>query len=105
MSANDQTHGPEVVEREGLSDWTWRDGALHVRFETGDFATGLALVNLVGESAEAADHHPDLDLRYPHVDITLSSHDAGGVTDRDVRLARVISEHAAGHGIRRSSDD
>jgi 4a-hydroxytetrahydrobiopterin dehydratase len=97
--SDDATYGPEVLETEGLSDWAWREDALHARFATGDFATGLRLVNLIGESAEAMDHHPDLDLRYPHVDMTVSSHDAGGVTDRDVRLARLASEHAAGLGV------
>lgn len=96
---DDSTLGPDVIEAEGLSDWQWRDDALHARFATGDFATGLRLVNLVGESAEAMNHHPDVDLRYPHVDVTISSHDAGGVTERDVRLARTISEHAAGEGV------
>lgn len=103
--SDDPTYGPEVLEEEGLSDWTWCDDALHARFATGDFATGLALVNLAGESAEAMDHHPDLDLRYPHVDVRLTSHDAGGVTDRDLRLARIISEHAAGRGIRPGEPD
>lgn len=98
------TRGPEVVEQEGLSGWTWRDDALHARFDTGDFATGLALVNLVGESAEAMDHHPDLDLRYAHLDVTLSSHDVGGVTGRDVRLARLVSEHAASRGVAAARD-
>ena len=93
-------HGPDVVVTEELAGWTWRDDALHARLETGDFATGLALVNRIGESAEAMDHHPDLDLRYTHVEVTTSSHDVGGVTDRDVRLARLVSEHAAGLGVR-----
>jgi 4a-hydroxytetrahydrobiopterin dehydratase len=84
---------------EGLPDWTWRDDAIHAHLETGDFATGLRLVNLIGEAAEAMNHHPDLDLRYPHLDVKLSSHDAGGVTDRDVKLARTISEYAAGEGV------
>ena len=83
----------------GLTDWTWRDDAIHAHLETGDFATGLRLVNRIGEAAEAMNHHPDLDLRYPHVDVRLSSHDAGGVTDRDVKLARTISEYAAAEGI------
>jgi 4a-hydroxytetrahydrobiopterin dehydratase len=81
---------------EGLDGWTFEDGELHARFETGDFAAGLRLVNRIGEAAEAANHHPDLDLRYPHVDVTLTSHDAGGVTRRDVAMARRISELAAG---------
>jgi 4a-hydroxytetrahydrobiopterin dehydratase len=80
---------------------TWRqtDGALHARFATGDFATGLRFVNEVGAAAEAADHHPDLDLRYGHVDVHLWSHDAGGVTDRDHGLAARIDELAAALGL------
>jgi 4a-hydroxytetrahydrobiopterin dehydratase len=95
----DSTLTAEQFAQEGLSDWTWRDDAIHAHLETGDFATGLRLVNRIGEAAEAMNHHPDLDLRYPHLDVTLSSHDVGGVTDRDVKLARAISEYAASEGI------
>ena len=49
----------------------------------------------IGAEAERVDHHPDLDLRYAHVDVTLVSHDVGGVTRRDIRLAGTISEIAA----------
>ena len=82
------------VASELLDDWRYLMGALHARFETGDFATGLRLVTDVGASAEAAGHHPDVDLRYPHVSVRLTSHDVGGVTQRDVRLAREITDHA-----------
>jgi 4a-hydroxytetrahydrobiopterin dehydratase len=95
----DSTLTAEQFAQEGLSDWTWRDDAIHAHLETGDFATGLRLVNRIGEAAEAMNHHPDLDLRYPHLDVTLSSHDVGGVTDRDVKLARAISEYAASEGV------
>ncbi|SFS15084.1 pterin-4-alpha-carbinolamine dehydratase [Agrococcus baldri] len=83
----------------GLDDWRHADGALHARYASGDFAAGLELVNRIGESAEAADHHPDITLTYPAVEVTLSSHDAGGVTARDIRMARAISEHASALGI------
>jgi 4a-hydroxytetrahydrobiopterin dehydratase len=73
--------------------------SLLARFRTGDFATGLTFVNRVGEAAEEANHHPDVDLRYGHVDIELISHDAGGRTERDVALARRISEIAADLGV------
>ena len=96
---DDSTLGAEEFAETGLPGWAWRDGAIHARLETGDFATGLRLVNLIGEAAEAMNHHPDLDLRYPHLDVRLSSHDVGGVTDRDVKLARTISEYAAGEGV------
>ena len=95
----DSTLTADQFAQEGLSDWTWRDDAIHAHLETGDFATGLRLVNRIGEAAEAMNHHPDLDLRYPHLDVTLSSHDVGGVTDRDVKLARAISGYAAAEGV------
>ncbi|MDP2772959.1 MAG: VOC family protein, partial [Nocardioides sp.] len=65
---------------------------------TGDFATGLALVNEIGAAADELDHHPDVDLTYPSVTVRLTSHDVGGVTSRDVELARRISSAAEGLG-------
>ncbi|MCW2814296.1 MAG: Pterin-4-alpha-carbinolamine dehydratase [Nocardioides sp.] len=87
-----------AVEAEQLADWRLLFRTLHARFETGDFATGVRLVVQVGELAEAAGHHPELDLSYGHVVVRLRSHDAGGTTQRDVRLAREISAAAAGLG-------
>jgi 4a-hydroxytetrahydrobiopterin dehydratase len=78
----------------GLDDWRLLAQALHARFDTGDFARGLAFVAAVGAAAEEADHHPDVTLTYPHVDLRLVSHDSGGVTGRDVALARRISKIA-----------
>ncbi len=89
----------DQIEAARLTEWRLGDGALHARYRTGDFATGLRLVNRIGEAAEAANHHPDLDLRYPHLDVHLHSHDAGGVTTRDLTLARTISDIAAALGI------
>lgn len=90
---------PAEIEAADLTDWRLLDRALHTRFRTGNFATGLRLVNLIGEAAEQANHHPDLDLRYDHLNIRLYSHDASGVTERDVSLARRSSELAAGLGV------
>ena len=84
-----------AVEAELLTDWRGMFAALHARFRTGDFATGLALVNAIGAAAEEADHHPDVDLTYPLVTVRLTSHDVGGITRRDVRLAREISDAAS----------
>jgi 4a-hydroxytetrahydrobiopterin dehydratase len=83
----------------GLDDWRWLLDSLHAHFATGSFATGLALVDRIGVLAEAAKHHPDVVLQYPHVQVTLVSHDAAGVTSRDVDLAREISAVAAELGI------
>ena len=96
---NDRVLGLRDIEAEGLSDWRLLFSALHARYRTRNFATGLRLVDRIGEEAEAMNHHPDLDLRYPHLNIRLTSHDTGGVTARDVRLARKISEFAASAGI------
>ena len=63
------------------------------------FGTGLALVDTIGAAAEAANHHPDIQLTYAEVIVTLSSHDVGGITSRDLDLARQISSHAAALGI------
>lgn len=93
-----RTH-TDTVAAEGLDDWRWMLRALHARFRTGDFVTGLRLATAIAEAAEKMDHHPDLDLRYPHLNVRLSSHDVGGVTDRDLRLARRISELAAEAGV------
>jgi 4a-hydroxytetrahydrobiopterin dehydratase len=87
------------VEAADLPDWRRLFDTLRARYRTGDFATGLQLVTRIGELAEAANHHPDVDLRYPTVAVVLWSHDAGGVTSRDVELARQISQMAADLGV------
>ena len=87
------------VAAEALADWDWLVGAIEARYETGGFATGLELVNRIGAAAEEADHHPDLTLTWPLVHVRLVSHDAGGVTSRDVAMARRISEIAAELGV------
>lgn len=83
----------------GVADWRLLYHALQTRFRTRNFAAGLRLLNAVGAAAEEANHHPDLDLRYGHLNIRLYSHDAHGVTERDVELARRISAIAAEQGV------
>ena len=82
-----------------LDDWRMLAQALHARFRTGDFVTGLAFVTAVTEAAEAANHHPDVTLTYSHVDLRLISHDVAHLTRRDTDLARRVSEIAREHGI------
>ncbi|WP_193610184.1 4a-hydroxytetrahydrobiopterin dehydratase [Nocardioides lijunqiniae] len=102
--SDDQTKDPNrtltghELETELLADWRLLFSTLHARFATGDFATGVRLVDAIGEAAEEADHHPDIDLTYPRVTVRLTSHDVGGVTSRDVALARRISELAGSLG-------
>jgi len=82
-----------------LGDWRKLAQALHARFLTGDFVTGLEFVTAVVEAAEAANHHPDVTLTYRFVDMKLISHDASQLTQRDIDLARRISEIAREQGI------
>lgn len=100
MTDDKGRHSFQEVADAGRDDWRMLFRTLHARFLTGDFATGLDLVARIGEEAEQRNHHPDLDLRYPRLDVRLSSHDVGGVTDRDLELARRISELAADLGVR-----
>jgi 4a-hydroxytetrahydrobiopterin dehydratase len=87
------------VEAAGLNDWRQLFEALRTRFRTGSFNKGLELVTRIAALADEADHHPDVDLRYPHVNVALCSHDVFGVTSRDIDLARAISAAAAELGV------
>ncbi|MFW6774031.1 VOC family protein [Nocardioides sp. CPCC 205120] len=91
---------PEQVLAADLADWRFLLGRLHARFTFDDYAVGLALVAAVGAHAAEVDHHPDLDLRHGALRVVTSSHDADGVTERDVALARRVSELAAELGAR-----
>ena len=82
-----------------LDDWRKLAQALHARFLTGDFVTGLEFVTAVTEAAERANHHPDVTLTYPVVDMKLLSHDVSQLTQRDIDLARRISEIAREQGV------
>lgn len=84
----------------GLDDWRSMHESLQARFRTRTFATGLRLVEAIAAVAEEMNHHPDLDLRYGHLNVRLTSHDVHGKTARDVELARRISALAADLGVR-----
>jgi len=94
-----QTLTTDEIHEAHLDDWRKLAQALHARFLTGDFATGLRFVSAVTEAAEHANHHPDVTLTYPWVDLKLISHDVSSLTQRDVDLARRISEIAREQGI------
>jgi 4a-hydroxytetrahydrobiopterin dehydratase len=67
--------------------WQIEAGELVRTFQFADFVAALRFVNQVGELAEAAGHHPDIDIRYNRVRLSLVSHDAGGLTEKDFALA------------------
>ena len=70
--------------------WERRDGSLHRDLVFADFAEAFAFMTRVAEVAERLDHHPDWSNSWNRVSIDLTSHDAGGLTERDVELAREI---------------
>ena len=74
-----------------LKGWELKDEMIVRRFEFANFAESLAFVNKVGEIAEAADHHPDITFGWGYAEITLTTHDRGGVTDVDFALAQKIN--------------
>ena len=99
MSDDRQALTGQQIHDEGLDGWRKVLDRLTVRYATGDFNAGTALVTEIAQAADEADHHPDVELRYPHVTVSLKSHDVGAITARDVRLARVISGLAQARGI------
>ena len=83
---------PEIQQAlSQLPNWRLEGGEFVRDFSFGDFREAMSFVNSVAALAERAGHHPDIDIRYNKVKATLSSHDAGGITDRDVKLAIEIS--------------
>ena len=73
-----------MVSPEG---WEEQGGALVREFELPSFAAAIAFVNRVAAAADAANHHPDIDVRYRRVTVRWTTHSAGGITDRDRELA------------------
>jgi 4a-hydroxytetrahydrobiopterin dehydratase len=73
-----------------LDGWERKDGALRRSIKFPSFLAGIDAVRRVGEHAEAEDHHPDIDIRWRTVTFALVTHSEGGITDKDVAMARDI---------------
>jgi 4a-hydroxytetrahydrobiopterin dehydratase len=81
----------EVQEKlKSLDGWKLIQGEIVREVTLKDFVAAMSFVNLVAAKAEAAGHHPDIDIRYNKVRLALVSHDAGGLTDKDFDLAAAI---------------
>lgn len=76
----------------------WSGGTEQIKrsIEFADFPTAVEFVNRLAPRCEELDHHPDLAIRWRWVDVALSTHSAGGVTDKDLELAGIVDEVAAG---------
>ena len=82
------------VDFELPTGWAEVDGALEREFRFRDFAEALAFVNRVAEAAEAANHHPDVAIRWNRVTLRWWTHVRNAITERDVDLARITNDLA-----------
>lgn len=86
-----------IEERMGeLPEWTLSGDSIQRTLTFDDFKDAISFVNRLAEMAEAANHHPDILIRWNKVTLTLSTHDAGGLTSRDFELAMLIEQSATG---------
>jgi len=88
----DLLNDTEIQERTSqLSGWRVEDKQLRCTRKFKDFIAAIAFVNKLVEPSEAAGHHPDIEISYNKVTVNLTTHDAGGLTEKDFALAKEIS--------------
>jgi len=71
-----------------LPGWAVQENALQRTYQFADFVAAMKFVNHLADEAERVQHHPDIDIRYNKVTLTLSTHDSGGITAKDFALAQ-----------------
>jgi 4a-hydroxytetrahydrobiopterin dehydratase len=92
-----ETNSDIVARAKKLPRWTIVGRTeLRKTYAFGDFLQGLKFVNQIAQVAESAQHHPDLLLRYGGVSVMLTTHDAGGLTEADLKMAQAIDKLAPG---------
>jgi len=89
---------PEQIEEglRALPEWAAVGEAIQRTYQFKDFVTSMKFVNAVAQHAEAVQHHPDLLVRYSKVTVTLATHDAGGITRKDMDSAKAYDTFSAG---------
>ena len=91
----DEVYSPQDIEarlKDELPAWYFEDGWIRRKYKTSGWKATLMVVNTVGHLAEAAWHHPDLNVSYAFVIVKLTNHSARGVTDKDFELAKKIED-------------
>jgi len=88
------SHNSVLREVSKLGSWTLRRRVISRKFVFDDFAQAMRFVNRVARLAEAANHHPDITINYNRVRLALTTHDEGGLTMKDFRLASRINNLA-----------
>lgn len=91
--------GRQIAEQ-APDGWVYLLDGLQTRIRTGDFATGISVVNAIGAAAQTLEHYPDIELRPSHVDVRVPSHDVRRVTDRDIAVAHAISAAVTDVGVK-----
>lgn len=81
---------PIAAALSSVPAWQLEGQGLVRTWQFKDFATAMSFVNQVARLAEAADHHPDIDIRWNRVKLRLTTHEAGGLTEQDWALARAV---------------
>jgi 4a-hydroxytetrahydrobiopterin dehydratase len=71
----------------GAPEWAETGGQIHRTYQFKDFVESMKFVNAIAQQAEAVQHHPDILIRWNKVTLTLSTHDAGGITEKDFAMA------------------
>ena len=81
-----------AIQRElgSLNGWARRGDVIVKTYQFRTFPEGIAFIGRVAKAAEAANHHPDIDIRYTKIICSLSTHDSGGITQKDLDLARAM---------------
>jgi len=90
MTTRERTWDPSTLGDRLPAGWEFQDNAIQRFYETDGWPTTLMAVNAIGFLCEAADHHPDLSVSWGRIMVRLNTHSAGGVTDKDLELAREI---------------
>jgi len=80
------------LQLKAVPSWTKRELTIRRTFEFADFLKSIDFVNRVAKKAQKADHHPDIDIRYSKVTLMLTTHNEGGLTEKDFSLATQCDE-------------
>ena len=94
MSPSDQalSQSDLTAKLEQLPGWRHEAGAIRRSYQTDGWRGSMLVANAIAFICEAADHHADLTVTWPSVDVALSTHSAGGITEKDFEVARLIQE-------------
>ena len=93
MSGRSKLTEKEISESlSALPEWSRTGSSITRTFEASSFITGISFVQEVAGIAEERDHHPDIDIRYNRITLTLSTHDQGGLTALDFDVARAVDD-------------